>query len=77
MPDVRRGEVWLVEAVDDTPTWFADHVVFGMAGVGRSFGRWPDGHGAVYPLVFPTLDRGHPEQGENAPAQLAASLVIT
>ncbi|HNY27602.1 MAG TPA: lamin tail domain-containing protein [Candidatus Sumerlaeota bacterium] len=34
---------------------FVDHVEFGAAAVGESFGRWPDSTGDLYPMVTRTL----------------------
>jgi len=42
---------------------FVDHVEFGAAPNGESFGRWPNGTGRIYPMLWPTLD---PAQGENS-----------
>ena len=37
-------------------TRFADHVEFGAAINGESFGRWPNGQGELYPMQSLTLD---------------------
>jgi len=75
--DGQGDRLWLLAAAGDTPIRFVDDVQFGMAAPGRSFGRWPDGHDSFLPLVSPTLDPDHPEQGANNPAQVTGSLVVT
>ena len=37
------------------PDWFIDHVSFGPALPGESFGRWPDETGNLYPMISTTL----------------------
>ncbi|MFV2069128.1 MAG: lamin tail domain-containing protein, partial [Pirellulales bacterium] len=69
--------LWLLEAVGDQPIRFVDDIQFGMAAPGRSLGRWPDGQGPFLPLVSPTIDAEHPEQGANSPVQAIGSLVVT
>ncbi|MBN2474882.1 MAG: lamin tail domain-containing protein [Pirellulales bacterium] len=69
--DDAGGQVWLTEAENDKLVRFADEVQYGMAVAGGSFGRWPDGTGAVNPMVAPTLGE------ENAEAQLSALLVVS
>ncbi|MBN2474599.1 MAG: lamin tail domain-containing protein [Pirellulales bacterium] len=57
-------DVWLMEA--DTLgnlTRFVDHVDFGAAVNGESFGRWPNAIGDLYPMQTRTLD---PAIGENS-----------
>jgi len=50
-------EVWLVEAnAAGNLVRFADHVEFGAAVNGESFGRWPNGTGELYPMTDRTLD---------------------
>jgi len=44
-------EVWLTTAGGQV----VDHVAFGAARNAESFGRWPDGAGALYPMVSLTL----------------------
>jgi hypothetical protein len=49
-------ELWLtqVDANGDV-TRLVDHVEFGAAANGESFGRWPNGDGGVYPMVTRTF----------------------
>ncbi len=57
-------DVWLMEADGSgNLTRFVDHVEFGAAAAGESWGRWPNAAGDLYPMVAPTLD---PADGENA-----------
>jgi VCBS repeat-containing protein len=55
--DSALGEdVWLTAADEEGYlTWFVDHVEFGAALNGESFGRWPDGTGNLYPMTELTL----------------------
>jgi len=49
-------DVWLMVADPATNlTHFADHVSFGGAANGESFGRWPDSVGGLYPMQSVTL----------------------
>ncbi len=53
--DGTRGEdVWLFSPLGTTLR-LADHVDFGTARTGESFGRWPDGTGPLIPLASRTL----------------------
>ncbi|MDP6544998.1 MAG: lamin tail domain-containing protein, partial [Phycisphaerae bacterium] len=48
-------DVWLMKADSSgNLTHFADHVDFGAAANGESFGRWPDGQGGPYPMMSVT-----------------------
>jgi hypothetical protein len=50
-------DVWLVEAdASGNLLSFVDHVEFGAAANGESFGRWPDGAGDLYPMTLRTLE---------------------
>ncbi|MBN2473680.1 MAG: lamin tail domain-containing protein [Pirellulales bacterium] len=50
-------DVWLMEAdAAGNLTRFADHVEFGPAANGETFGRWPDAAGVLYPMSQPTFD---------------------
>ncbi len=60
-------DVWLLAAdAEGNPTRFVDHVAFGAAPGGESFGRWPNGSGPLYPMIGPTLDKARPEEGLNS-----------
>ncbi|HUU92737.1 MAG TPA: lamin tail domain-containing protein, partial [Phycisphaerae bacterium] len=49
-------DVWLMKAdAQGNLTHFVDHVEFGAAANGESFGRWPDGTGDLYPMAARTL----------------------
>ncbi len=49
-------DVWLMQAdAAGNLMRFADHVEFGGAANGESFGRWPDGEGILYPMVSNTF----------------------
>jgi len=53
---VSGDDVWLLEAdAAGNLTRFADHVEFGTAVKGQSFGRWPDGQGDLYRMMTRTL----------------------
>ena len=53
-------DVWLLEAdADGKLTRFVDHVEFGAAANGESFGRWPNGEGDLYPMAWRTLGEGN------------------
>jgi len=57
-------DVWLMEADDDGKLKrFVDHVEFGAAVNGESFGRWPNATGDLYPMISRTLG---PQQGHNS-----------
>jgi hypothetical protein len=60
-------EVWLLKANSSgNLTYFVDHVEFGAAANGESFGRWPNGSGILYPLKNRTV--GEPnDEGGNGP----------
>jgi hypothetical protein len=47
-------------------TYFADHVNFGAAKNGESFGRWPNGTGNLYPMKNRTLGQAN-DAGGNSP----------
>jgi hypothetical protein len=50
-------DVWLLTTdLNGEPVRFADHVEFGSAANGESFGRWPNGIGDLTPMVSVTLD---------------------
>jgi len=63
--DGAHGEdVWLMEADGDGQLIrFVDHVDFGAAANGESFGRWPDGTGDLYPMRTRTLDPADANSG--------------
>ena len=49
-------DVWLIEAdASGRPLRFADHIQFGGATVGMTFGRWPNGFGQLVPMTIPTM----------------------
>jgi len=49
-------DVWLMQAdADGNLTRFVDHVKFGAAANGESFGRWTNGFGDLYPMNERTL----------------------
>ncbi len=49
-------DVWLIEAdAAGNLTYFIDHVEFGAAKSGESFGRWPNATGDLYPQVSRTF----------------------
>ena len=50
-----EGEVVVLVDPSQNPTWFIDHVSFGAALAGESFGRWPDSSGILYPMISGTL----------------------
>ncbi|MBN2473869.1 MAG: lamin tail domain-containing protein [Pirellulales bacterium] len=57
-------DVWLLATdIFGDFTRFADHLEFGAAGNGESFGRWPNGTGELYPMAAPTLN---PAEGDNS-----------
>ncbi|MDP6635435.1 MAG: lamin tail domain-containing protein, partial [Phycisphaerae bacterium] len=50
-------DVWLMKTDGaGNLTHFADHVDFGAAANGESFGRWPNAVGDLYPMTLVTLD---------------------
>ncbi len=52
----RGDDVWLMKAdASGNLTHFGDHVEFGAAANGESFGRWPNGSGDPYPMVSNTF----------------------
>ena len=54
-------DVWLLEADGAGElTRFVDHVEFGAASNGESFGRWPDGSGGLYPMKATSLGQPNP-----------------
>lgn len=56
LDSVRGDALWLVQAdAAGNLTRFIDHVTFGAAENGVSFGRWPNGTGDLYPMTTPTL----------------------
>jgi hypothetical protein len=49
-------DVWLLEAdAAGKLLNFVDHIEFGAAATGESFGRWPNGAGGLYPMATRTL----------------------
>ncbi len=59
--------VWLIQAdASGSAIRFDDHVAFGAAVNGESFGRWPNGTGNLYPLQQRTLGAANNSNG-NAP----------
>ncbi|MBL7221293.1 MAG: lamin tail domain-containing protein [Phycisphaerae bacterium] len=60
--------VWLMQADGlGNLTHFADHVEFGGARNGESFGRWPDGTGGLYPMILQTLGDDNSSDVNNGP----------
>ena len=56
MSGARGDDVWLMEAdAGGNLIRFADHVDFGAALTGESFGRWPGAADDLYPMIEPTL----------------------
>jgi len=66
LEDAYGGRVWLVAADETGPTQIVDQIKYDAAAGGESFGRWPDGQGELYPMLFPTLGAADPQQGENS-----------
>ncbi len=68
MFDGLHGDQVMLLKTDDTgkTTHFADHVQFGALRPGESLGRWPNGLGDFTPMISPTIDPEHPENGENS-----------
>ncbi len=68
----REDDVWLLaDFGDGSSLRFADHVEFGGALQGESFGRWPDAAGDLYPMQSLTLD------GANSGPRLPTEVVIS
>jgi hypothetical protein len=60
-------DVWLLEAdTSGNLTYFTDHVEFGAAISGESFGRWPNGTGVLYPMINRTFGQAN-DIGGNGP----------
>ena len=60
-------DVWLMQAdALGNLTYFADHVEFGAAKNGESFGRWPNGTGNLYPMQNRTFGQAN-DTGGNGP----------
>ena len=60
-------DVWLLEAdATGNLTYFADHVEFGAAKDGESFGRWPNATGILYPMLNRTFGQAN-DYGGNSP----------
>ena len=74
----RGDDVWLlIDNGGGSPLRFADHVEFGSAFNGESFGRWPDDTGDLYPMTRLTLDPGDGQNsGPRAPLELLISEVM-
>ena len=55
--DAAHGDdAWLLQAdASGRLLRFVDHVEFGAAASGESFGRWPDADGGLYPMIATTL----------------------
>ncbi len=52
----RDNDLWLIEAdASGKPLKFIDHVEFGAARLNETWGLWPDGTGALYPMAERTL----------------------
>ena len=68
----RGDDVWLLaNAIGGSTLQFADHVEFGSAFSGESFGRWPDSDGDLYPMTDRTLD------GPNSGPRIGPDLLIS
>ncbi|MBN2476259.1 MAG: lamin tail domain-containing protein [Pirellulales bacterium] len=66
-------DVWLMEAdAQGELTRFVDHVEFGAAANGETFGRWPNGTGELYPMLTATLD---PVAGQNSGPRVGPMVV--
>jgi spore coat protein CotH len=59
--DAAHGDdVWLLQAnAQSNLVAFVDHVDFGAARNGESFGRWPNGAGKLYPMLTRTFDNAN------------------
>ena len=56
LESAREEDVWLTAAdAEGNLTHFVDHVEFGAALNGESFGRWPNATGPLYPMDHLTL----------------------
>ncbi|MDP6544682.1 MAG: lamin tail domain-containing protein, partial [Phycisphaerae bacterium] len=69
--DAAHGDdVWLMKTDGaGNLTHFADHVGFGAAANGESFGRWPNGVGDLYPMTLVTLE------GSNSPPRVGPVII--
>ncbi|MBN2476227.1 MAG: lamin tail domain-containing protein [Pirellulales bacterium] len=66
-------DVWLLEGdAAGNLVRFVDHLEFGAAVNGESFGRWPNGNGDPYPMTEPTLD---PADGQNSGPRVGPVLI--
>ncbi len=71
----RGDDVWLlVDFGAGGSLRFADHVEFGSALQGESFGRWPDGTGELYPMTDFTPNETN--SGPRPPQELVISEVM-
>ena len=71
----RGDDVWLLmDPGDGTSLRFVDHVEFGGALQGESFGRWPDGTGDLYPMTNFTPDEEN--SGPRSPQEVVISEVM-
>ena len=70
----RGDDVWLLVDPAGGALRFADHVEFGSAFKGESFGRWPDSNGDLYPMTARTL--GGPNSGPRIGPDLLISEVM-
>ena len=60
-------DVWLMQAdASGNLTYFVDHVSFGAAINGESFGRWPNATGILYPMLNRTFGQAN-DYGGNSP----------
>ncbi|MDP6547120.1 MAG: lamin tail domain-containing protein, partial [Phycisphaerae bacterium] len=63
-------DIWLMKADGaGNLTHFADHVDFGGAANGESFGRWPNAAGDLYPMALVTL------YGSNSPPRVGPVVI--
>ena len=68
----RGDDVWLLADPGAGGTLrFADHVEFGSANNGESFGRWPDETGDLYPMTSRTFD------GPNSGPRIGPDVLIS
>ena len=68
----RGDDVWLLmDPGGGSSLQFADHVEFGSALPGESFGRWPDESGGLYPMTRFTPDDAN--SGPRPPQELVIS----
>ncbi|MCP4013438.1 MAG: hypothetical protein GY728_10045, partial [Phycisphaeraceae bacterium] len=49
-------DVWLMKVDAEGIAYFVEHVEFGGAANGESFGRWPNAEGGLYPMLSRTFD---------------------